>query len=185
MRLLPIDRIAHPVDDVLMDYVLTPYPPRADPTGRLHSTSLLRYFLRSHHMMAAWPIITRLREHLGSGQTVWGIKRDAAGRVGIELYFYNHCGNAPGGPMSVTTLCGVLADLIDIPDRVQRGDFVLRLSEGVNRANETLRQYVVEEAHEVVDAIDQGTPEILREELGDLLLQVVFQVIEWYKARFS
>jgi MazG family protein len=40
---------------------------------------------------------------------------------------------------------------------------------------ETLRQYVVEEAHEVVDAIDQGTPEMLREELGDLLLQVVFQ----------
>ncbi|MFA9469066.1 MAG: nucleoside triphosphate pyrophosphohydrolase [Deltaproteobacteria bacterium] len=40
---------------------------------------------------------------------------------------------------------------------------------------ETLRQYVIEEAHEVVDAIDHGTPEMLREELGDLLLQVVFQ----------
>lgn len=40
---------------------------------------------------------------------------------------------------------------------------------------ETLRQYLLEEAHEVVDAIEQGTPEMLREELGDLLLQVVFQ----------
>ncbi len=40
---------------------------------------------------------------------------------------------------------------------------------------ESLRQYVIEEAHEVVDAIDRGTPELLREELGDLLLQVVFQ----------
>jgi MazG family protein len=40
---------------------------------------------------------------------------------------------------------------------------------------ETLRQYVIEEAHEVVDAIDSGKPELLREELGDLLLQVVFQ----------
>jgi len=40
---------------------------------------------------------------------------------------------------------------------------------------ESLRQYVIEEAHEVVDAIDQGSPEALREELGDLLLQVVFQ----------
>ncbi|MDH3622728.1 MAG: nucleoside triphosphate pyrophosphohydrolase [Myxococcales bacterium] len=40
---------------------------------------------------------------------------------------------------------------------------------------ESLRQYVIEEAHEVVDAIDRGTPEMLREELGDLLLQVVFQ----------
>jgi MazG family protein len=40
---------------------------------------------------------------------------------------------------------------------------------------ESLRQYVIEEAHEVVDAIDRGQPEMLREELGDLLLQVVFQ----------
>lgn len=40
---------------------------------------------------------------------------------------------------------------------------------------ESLRPYVIEEAHEVVDAIDQGSPDALREELGDLLLQVVFQ----------
>lgn len=40
---------------------------------------------------------------------------------------------------------------------------------------ETLRQYVIEEAYEVVDAIDHGTPDMLREELGDLLLQIVFQ----------
>lgn len=40
---------------------------------------------------------------------------------------------------------------------------------------ETLRPYVVEEAHEVVDAIDRGEPKLLREELGDLLFQIVFQ----------
>ncbi len=40
---------------------------------------------------------------------------------------------------------------------------------------ETLRTFVIEEAHEVVDAIDRGSPEALREELGDLLLQIVFQ----------
>lgn len=40
---------------------------------------------------------------------------------------------------------------------------------------QTLRPYVVEEAHEVVDAIDGGSPKELREELGDLLLQIVFQ----------
>jgi tetrapyrrole methylase family protein/MazG family protein/ATP diphosphatase len=39
---------------------------------------------------------------------------------------------------------------------------------------ESLRPYVVEEAHEVVDAIDRGSAEQLREELGDLLLQIVF-----------
>src|SRR6058998_1945610 len=36
-----------------------------------------------------------------------------------------------------------MQELIDIPEHVQRGDFVLRLSEGVPRAEETLRDYVV------------------------------------------
>ena len=37
----------------------------------------------------------------------------------------------------------LIKDLIHIPERVQKGDFVLRLTEGVNRADETLRDYVV------------------------------------------
>ncbi len=40
---------------------------------------------------------------------------------------------------------------------------------------QTLRPFVIEEAHEVVDAIDEGSPAALREELGDLLMQIVFQ----------
>lgn len=40
---------------------------------------------------------------------------------------------------------------------------------------ETLIPYVIEEAYEVVDAIRQGTPEAIADELGDLLLQVVLQ----------
>jgi tetrapyrrole methylase family protein/MazG family protein/ATP diphosphatase len=40
---------------------------------------------------------------------------------------------------------------------------------------ETLRKYVLEEACEVIDAIDGGDRAALQEELGDLLLQVVFQ----------
>jgi MazG family protein len=39
---------------------------------------------------------------------------------------------------------------------------------------ESLRKYVLEEACEVIDAIDSGRPEALVDELGDLLLQVVF-----------
>src|SRR5215831_2711092 len=37
----------------------------------------------------------------------------------------------------------LIKELLDIPEHVQRGDFVLRLSEGVDRAEETLRDYVV------------------------------------------
>jgi len=40
---------------------------------------------------------------------------------------------------------------------------------------ETLRKYTLEEACEVIDAIDSGSKEAHREELGDLLLQIVFQ----------
>lgn len=40
---------------------------------------------------------------------------------------------------------------------------------------ETLIPYVIEEAYEVVDAIRQGNPEAIADELGDLLLQVVLQ----------
>jgi tetrapyrrole methylase family protein/MazG family protein/ATP diphosphatase len=39
----------------------------------------------------------------------------------------------------------------------------------------TLRKYVLEEACEVIDAIESESRAALREELGDLLLQVVFQ----------
>lgn len=42
------------------------------------------------------------------------------------------------------------------------------------QTHESLRRYVVEEAYEVIDAIDAGDMQALREELGDLLLQVVF-----------
>ena len=40
---------------------------------------------------------------------------------------------------------------------------------------ETLMPYVIEEAYEVVDAIRQGSPKAIADELGDLLLQVVLQ----------
>jgi MazG family protein len=42
------------------------------------------------------------------------------------------------------------------------------------QTHESLRPYVVEEAYEVIDAIEQGEPGALRDELGDLLLQVLF-----------
>jgi MazG family protein len=40
---------------------------------------------------------------------------------------------------------------------------------------ETLKKYVIEETYEVVDAIEANDMDELRGELGDLLLQIVFQ----------
>ncbi len=39
---------------------------------------------------------------------------------------------------------------------------------------ESLKPYLIEEAYEVLEAIDNGEPNKLKEELGDLLLQAVF-----------
>jgi len=36
-----------------------------------------------------------------------------------------------------------IKDIFDLPDRVRRGDFVLKLSEGVNKPDETINNYVV------------------------------------------
>ena len=40
---------------------------------------------------------------------------------------------------------------------------------------ESLKQYLIEECYEVIDAIDSGRADKHADELGDLLLQVVFQ----------
>ena len=47
-----------------------------------------------------------------------------------------------------------IRDLIDIPERVHRDDFVLRLSEGVAKPAETLRTYVV--TPQLADAFDRA-----------------------------
>ena len=75
----------------------------------------------------------------------------------------------------------------ELPAEQRRADFDellaimarLRDPEGgcpwdLKQNHQTLRRYVLEEAYEVVEAIDQDDPEALCDELGDLLLQVVF-----------
>jgi hypothetical protein len=39
----------------------------------------------------------------------------------------------------------LIRDIFDLPERVYRGDFVLRLAEGINDREKTLRDYVVTE----------------------------------------
>ncbi|MEO5664658.1 MAG: MazG family protein [Nocardioides sp.] len=42
------------------------------------------------------------------------------------------------------------------------------------QTHRSLARYLLEETHETLEAIDSGDPEHLREELGDLLLQIYF-----------
>jgi tetrapyrrole methylase family protein/MazG family protein len=43
------------------------------------------------------------------------------------------------------------------------------------QTRESLKPFIVEEAYEVLEAIDERDPEAIKEELGDLLFQIVFQ----------
>lgn len=64
-----------------------------------------------------------------------------------------------------------LADAVNVMD-------VLRSPGGcpwdAKQTHESLAKYLLEEAHETVEAIDNGDRDHLREELGDVLLQVLF-----------
>ena len=44
----------------------------------------------------------------------------------------------------------------------------------LEQTHQTLARHLLEEAHETLEAIDSGDPDRLRDELGDLLLQVIF-----------
>lgn len=77
----------------------------------------------------------------------------------------------------VPKLDKIIKKVYDIADTINIME-VLRGEEGCpwdkKQTHETIRQSVIEEAYEVVDAIDKGDIDGLIEELGDLLLQVIF-----------
>ena len=54
------------------------------------------------------------------------------------------------------------------------------------QTHESIRKDFIEETYEVIEAINKNSPEMLREELGDVLLQVVFHtLIETEKGNFT
>jgi tetrapyrrole methylase family protein/MazG family protein len=64
-----------------------------------------------------------------------------------------------------------LTDLVELMAK-------LRGSEGCpwdrKQTTESLKPFLIEECYEVVEALDEGTPSKVKEELGDLLFQIVF-----------
>ncbi|MGI8702664.1 MAG: MazG family protein [Nocardioidaceae bacterium] len=62
-----------------------------------------------------------------------------------------------------------LLDAVDVMDVLRR-----ECPWDREQTHESLLPYLVEETYEVVEAVESGRPEHLREELGDLLLQVLF-----------
>ncbi|MFJ6992919.1 nucleoside triphosphate pyrophosphohydrolase [Streptomyces sp. NPDC003090] len=62
-----------------------------------------------------------------------------------------------------------LLDLVEVMDRIRR-----ECPWSSRQTHQGLAKYAIEEAYELVEAIEDGDRQELREELGDVLLQVVF-----------
>ena len=69
---------------------------------------------------------------------------------------------------------GQLSDFQTLVDLVER----LRAPGGCpwdrEQSHQSLKRNLLEEAHEVLEAIDEGDPSVITEELGDLLVQIAF-----------
>jgi tetrapyrrole methylase family protein/MazG family protein len=64
-----------------------------------------------------------------------------------------------------------LSDLAAIMDRLREED---GCPWDRQQTHDSLKNYLIEEAYEVIEAIESGDDAVLREELGDLLFQVIF-----------
>jgi XTP/dITP diphosphohydrolase len=98
-----------------------------------------------------------------TGDTAWAqtVADDLLGGGGdadVEVIFGSY--DLPGA---------ALLDVVDVMDRLRR-----ECPWTGQQTHETLSHYLLEEAHETLEALDNGDSEHLREELGDLLMQIVF-----------
>lgn len=91
-------------------------------------------------------------------QTVADDLLGGGGDADVEVIFGSY--DLPGA---------ALLDVVDVMDRLRR-----ECPWTGQQTHETLSHYLLEEAHETLEALDNGDSEHLREELGDLLMQIVF-----------
>jgi XTP/dITP diphosphohydrolase len=111
----------------------------------------------------------------GAGQRVtWLVGED--GEPGLLRVVADQLSREPRPPYQVEILHGSydvpgarLIDLVRVMDRLRRN-----CPWDQEQTHESLAKYLLEETYETLEAIDTGDRAHLREELGDLLLQVAF-----------
>ncbi|KAA1423098.1 hypothetical protein FE697_011445 [Mumia zhuanghuii] len=90
--------------------------------------------------------------------TATGADSGADPSAGVEVVFGSY--DLPGAR---------LLDLVAVMDQLR-----VECPWTREQTHASLQQYLLEESYEVLDALDRGDTDELREELGDLLMQVVF-----------
>ncbi|MEO8477518.1 MAG: nucleoside triphosphate pyrophosphohydrolase [Actinomycetota bacterium] len=79
--------------------------------------------------------------------------------------------HVPGGPVPASQAGGRLLDLVKVMARLRGPGGCPWDAEQTHRS---LARHLLEETHELLEAIDAGDADAIRDELGDVLLQVVF-----------
>jgi XTP/dITP diphosphohydrolase len=99
-----------------------------------------------------------------TGDTAWArsladdLMADGGAAPHVEVVFGSY--DLPGS---------ALLDVVDVMDRLRR-----ECPWTAQQSHDSLSHYLLEEAHETLEALDSGDSDHLREELGDLLMQIVF-----------
>jgi len=75
-------------------------------------------------------------------------------------------------PVVTRTGASDFGSLVDVMSRLRHPEIGCPWDK--EQTHETLRRYLIEEAYEVIEAIDSGSADKLSEELGDFMLQAVF-----------
>ena len=135
---------------------------RADELGR-RGEPALRPVLRRDVLGAA------RTKHGSERRRRPGRRRHFAGAVTADLP--DPSPHIPDGPVPVVEEGRRLLDLVKVMARLRGPDGCPWDRE---QTHETLARHLLEESHELLDAIDRGDSDATRDELGDLLLQVVF-----------
>jgi XTP/dITP diphosphohydrolase len=117
----------------------------------------------------------------GSGDTVWLCPHDPPGRPADvppgPVALADELGG-PAGPAGVAVELlygstalpgGELLTLVAVMDTLRRN-----CPWDAKQTHESLAPYLIEESYEALDALESGDRKALREELGDVLLQVMF-----------
>jgi tetrapyrrole methylase family protein/MazG family protein len=79
--------------------------------------------------------------------------------------------HVPATPVPSHAQGGRVLDLLRVMHRLRGPD---GCPWDLEQTHQSLGRHLLEEAHETLEAIDSGDPDGLRDELGDLLLQIVF-----------
>ena len=108
------------------------------------------------------------------GVVVWLVGADGDARLGHELGQLASTGEAPEIELLPGSYDLPGARLIDLVTTMDRLRSVGGCPWDAEQTHESLATYLLEETYETLEAIETGDREHLREELGDLLLQVVF-----------